>query len=365
MSAKHILFVEDKAPERHSFDQALKAWNAASPDRMFVASVAGTVAEALEKLSRHRFDCALFDLKLPSGEGGPGDGNDLVKAGLDDFGIPVGIISGNPQDVEADLKRVTMLKTFSKDEDDAYEDALKWLGAQWQMMDILAESRAEVRRSGAAMFPNRIWPNWQNYEALGLEERGGLSRIVARQYAAQIAEHLGIDGGSGGWHPFEYYISPAMLEDRPQTGDLFRFDGELWVLLTPACDLATGKAPVGLFSHCRITPPNDQDPLFKWGDSVVALSDGTLGKEKRKIRDDYFRSLVNQSFSGKHFLPPLQGSLPMFVEFKHLKTLPIADLDLKTREASIAPAFLSNLVQRFGAYMSRTGQPNIDIRHFG
>lgn len=363
MSSKYILFVEDQPREQLSFTHALNAWNRAHPERQFVHEFAETVADARLKLQRHRFDCALFDLRLPSGEGGPGDGNDLVRAGLDDFGIPVGIISGNTQDVGQDLRQVTMLSVFNKDEEEAYEMAIAWLGDQWPMMEILSESRAEVRKSGAAMFPNRIWPNWANYEAVRQEGGNALSRIVARQYAAQITEHLGTS--EGGWHPFEHYISPAMLDDRAQTGDLFRMGEDLWVLLTPACDLATGKAPVVLLAQCRTTIVNDQDPLAPWAGSVAALSDAGLNREARKTRDAYFRGMVNQSHPGKHFLPPLLGGPPMFVEFKQLKTLKKEQLDLGAREASVAPAFLGNLVQRFGAYLSRTGQPNIDIRHFG
>jgi hypothetical protein len=54
----------------------------------------------------------------------------------------------------------------------------------------------------------------------------------------------------------------------------------------------------------------------------------------------------------------------MVVEFKTLRTVPSNDLDLGKRIASIAPAFVPNLVQRFGAYVSRTGQPNIEVSHF-
>ena len=54
------------------------------------------------------------------------------------------------------------------------------------------------------------------------------------------------------------------------------------------------------------------------------------------------------------------------VQFREVVTRPLAELNacLDKREASIALAFLPNLIQRFGAYISRTGQPNIDIRHF-
>jgi CheY-like chemotaxis protein len=361
MSQKHILFVEDEEGDRYSLSKAVEAWNKANEDRQFEVHYAGTVPEAFESLDFHRFDGALFDLKLPSPDpAAPTGGNVLAQAGLSAYGIPVGIISGHPQDVDPELRDIVMLRVFNKLEEQAYADAVAWLGGEWGMMDTLASSRAEIRRAGANIFPNFVWPHWRNYEGLKGASKPLLTRIVARQYASHIAELLGANvEGDEGWHPFEQYIQPAMLADRIQTGDLFRLNEELWVVLTPACDLATGKAAVILLAHCR------SGVLRDWPQRVAELSDGTLNRKDRDARDAYFNKLVNQAEPGKHFLPPLLGGEPMFVDFKDIRTLAIADLVLTDRVASIAPPFLPNLVQRFGAYLTRTGQPDIDIRHFG
>ncbi len=77
---------------------------------------------------------------------------------------------------------------------------------------------------------------------------------------------------------------------------------------------------------------------------------------------------MNQNLEpSRHFLPPLPSEEdPLLVHFSEVVTMPIAELNavLENRVASIAPTFLSNIVQRFGAYISRTGQPNIDIARF-
>jgi len=362
---KHVLFVDDDATDLYSFNKAVGRWNEENPDTQFVALIANSVAEAKSLLGSRRLDCALFDLKL--GNGGPGvrgDGNELVRLGLTDYGIPAGIISSNTQDVDQDLKRVRMLKAFDKGDEDPYGDALRWLAGQWAMMDVLAESRSEIRRTGAAIFRNQIWSQWENYEKAE-QNQNLLIRIVARQYAGQIAEHLGTASGDpAGWHPFEHYIQPAMLEERAQTGDIFHLEDGCWVVLTPACDLATGKAPVILLAHCREPTDKQGDPLKDWDVRVAEFANKTLNKDGRKARDEYFKGLVNQSYPGKHFLPPIAEGRPMVVEFKTLRTVPSNDLDLGKRIASIAPAFVPNLVQRFGAYVSRTGQPNIEVSHF-
>ena len=77
---------------------------------------------------------------------------------------------------------------------------------------------------------------------------------------------------------------------------------------------------------------------------------------------------MNQNVDvSEHFLPPIAAGPPLMVRFKSVSTKPLAWLNanLALREASIAPAFLPNLVQRFGAWVSRTGQPNIRASHFG
>jgi hypothetical protein len=54
------------------------------------------------------------------------------------------------------------------------------------------------------------------------------------------------------------------------------------------------------------------------------------------------------------------------VDFKKLMTLSLEDLQkqLPQRKASVATPFLANLTRRFGAYISRVGQPDIDVSHF-
>ncbi len=66
-------------------------------------------------------------------------------------------------------------------------------------------------------------------------------------------------------------------------------------------------------------------------------------------------------------MPALPGETkPLMVQFTKLMTKPLAELNgsLGSRKASVSAPFLSNLTQRFGAYISRTGQPNLDVKHF-
>jgi hypothetical protein len=169
---------------------------------------------------------------------------------------------------------------------------------------------------------------------------------------------LGLDDPENvSWHPFENYVSPSLLTHRAHTGDIFRLDGELWVVLTPQCDMAVGKIEQAILAKCVPGIP-------KWAENLKALR-SAQSKSQRREPSEFLRQYVNQNLgAGRHFLPPLpESDEPLLVHFSSIRAILLSELNnlLNHRIASTAAPFLANLVQRFGAYISRLGQPNIDI----
>ena len=231
------------------------------------------------------------------------------------------------------------------------------------MMEVLGAARRRLEASGAEVFAGHIWPHWSDYQKLPGLQREQLDLIVARQYASYISDRMGADQEDNPrWHPFESYIKPPMSGRPPQTGDIYRLDSELWVVLTPQCDMAGGKVTNVLMALCD--PGNGK--IAPWNEKVAALvAAQQAGEIPQKLRN-WFTDLINQNMEGSaHFLPPLDGQ-PLLVSFKAIQTVTLERLRdaVGDRVASVAPVFLPNLTQRFGAYISRTGQPNIDIAHF-
>lgn len=361
MSTMHLLYVDDEAPFIDLFVTAVKDWNRANPDRTFECSTYQSGEEALQDLRARRFDGALFDLKLK------GDtkesklmGNALAETTIEELGMPVGILSGRPADVSEKIKEAPLVNTFQK-EGGCGDRVMEWFGELHAMMETLRLARASIRKSAAEIFMLRIWPMWQTYA--GLSSAGlPLERVITRQFAYHIAEKLGADTEENpGWHPHENYIHPALLEHRAHTGDIFKDEDGFWVVLTPQCDMATGKIEQALMAYCDPTILND------WEEKCASLAEKVAQNEQpsNSLRG-YFGDRVNQNLKpSEHFLAPLNG-LPLMVQFKKLKLVPLAELNssLSDRVASVAPPFLANLTQRFAAYMARPGQPNIDIKHF-
>lgn len=363
---RRILFAEDDDISRDRMETAVGDWNEAEKanGKEFAIEPVGSEAEVRAALESRRFDCALFDLRLPRGAKGKPSaqvGNTLALATMRKRGVPVALVTANQAEVSDDLRDIELVKQFDKGDADVYKSVVGWLGEQWAMMEVLSEAKAEIEASAADVFMKRLWPQWGQYAALNKVDSAQLSKMVARQYVSHMAELLGADGeGSISWHPFEAYVKPAVYDTRAHTGDVFRLDDGLWIVLSPQCDMATAKIPNVLLSKIS-------EGIADWDTHLAAIG-GDASKTKKDAATKFFATLTNQNRSvSQHFLPPLPGEKkPLLVEFGQLRSIPIGDLQasLDKRLASLAAPFLANLVQRFGAYISRAGQPNLDIVHF-
>ncbi len=370
MKTKHILFVEDEKPQHDLFETAIGDWNAAhvGDQKAFTYDIAKTVEEAEVALDRIRCDAALFDIRLKSGGGGKAEpvGNGLARVALNDRGIPAAIMSANTDEVDEDIRNAGAVEVFDKNAEideagNVYDRAVAWFSLQWDMMDVLASSRRAMEGSAADIFLQRLWPRWKMFADLETADRKQLEQIVTRQYVSHMAEMLGLDDPENvSWHPFENYVSPALMKGRAHTGDIFELNNALWVVLTPQCDMATQKVDNAILAKCA-SGIEDWEKMV--GDYRDKISTKLIDKSTK-----FLQKHVNQNLEpSRHFLPPLPGKTePLLVHFSSVMTIPLPDLNaaIEYRIASISSAFLSNIVQRFGSYLSRTGQPNIDIARF-
>ncbi|HEY0622783.1 hypothetical protein [Sphingomonas sp.] len=368
MGVSYILFVEDDEKIIDLMEMAVETWNAAHAEhgRQFMLENCKTADQARTALARMRYDAALFDLRLPGETKGRSTeplGNELALYALEQLGIPVAIMSGNPGDMDNRLKQFSTVSLFFKGDKDAYSNAVKWFGGWWEMMAVVASSRQKIQASSAEIFVKRLWPQWKDFAAIKLADDSSpsLVDIVTRQYVSHVAELLGLDGPEHlKWHPFESYVIPSLWSHRAHTGDIFDFDGDLRIVLTPACDMANGNVPNVLLAKCS-RGENE------WAQKVDSLKEADTDAKKDKATK-YFRKMVNQQLgASKHFLVPFPGEAePMIVDFADVTVLPLEQVmqELPKRIASVSAPFLSNLTQRFGAYISRVGQPDIDVMYF-
>ncbi|MDR6266597.1 response regulator [Roseobacter sp. N2S] len=357
MNYLDILILDDDSAMIDMFDTTVEEWNANNKEQGKQLNVIH--AESLLRAHQSRFDAAIVDLRLPdkNNEGSSADnGNDFAASMVNSRGIPVAVVSGHVVELSAELEKLEHFRKFSKSH--GYGPVVDWLSDQWDLMTTLRKSREQIEAASAEVFSKRLWPQWQNTPALSGSSPERQAKIVTRQFASHISDLLGLDTDQNpDWHPYENYIVPALTSERTHTGDLFNLTDDIWIVLSPQCDMANANVPNVLLAKCTIGHKD-------WTTHIDHLKVTPDRDRSRKV----IKKFVDQDFSkSKHFLPPLPGeNEPLLVDFSVIQTKPLEELNkiLDHRLGSVSTPFLSNLIQRFGAFVSRTGQPNIDIVHF-
>lgn len=335
-----ILLVEDQQENIEAWNDRANAHNADAYAHGFSVETitAPSVSQAQRALLTHKPDAVVVDLRLKTeGRMEPNDhGNALVRYAIDAHPVAIAIYTGQRQ--EAEVGDVPQVEVF--DRGDGLDPVFAWLAQQYKMLLQLKATREAVERETARVFFRSIWPRWKNWAK---DEGADIGGMLARHVIAHVHDVL-LDADEGAAHPEETYFMPA-IKVRLDTGDLIRDGDDLWIVVTPRCDLAhADKVKTILIARCV-------DIATRWNEKT---------KEQPRI--------VQHDGSHKmHFLPSMLDTDgrqlgPWFVQFHDLKAVPVAqapeELTAK-RWASLAPQFVPSLVERFGAYFSRIGTPSL------
>ena len=161
-------------------------------------------------------------------------------------------------------------------------------------------------------------------------------------------------------HPMQYYVIPP-LELAPLAGDVYQGQvGEhngYWALLTPSCDMVTGREKAELVLLARCLPLTEQVEYQQWRNGLPKPSRTIDGKLQ-----DLMRNNRRDSQSERFFFLPGALSLPdLLVDFQQLVTLQRAHIGGLERLASLDSPFAEALLARFTRYFGRLGTPDLDV----
>lgn len=360
MGKRIVLLVEDDEGQVELFEQQLKEYHKAGNNAVtFEPMFAKTVNAANKLLETMQPECAIVDLRIPQtrdGKATEAGGNAVALSVIREYGIPAAIHSALLHSMSEDLKVYPVI-CFDR-EKDSYRKTIEALAEQEPLMATLAAARKEINRGLAQVFAGAIWPRWKSYVG-GIGDAKKLTQMVTRQIVGHLSEVMGIEGEENPeFHHLECYFNPPIRDDKPHTGDLFQMGEEVWIVVTPRCDMATGRAKDVLIALC--------DDVPGWAKKLRTYKNAATKKDKegpKKALNDWRNQQLPAS---QHFLPPCGDKGPWLVNFKTVKAVPHSELvgALGNRVASLTQAFIPNLSQRFGAFVSRPGQPNLDMDHF-
>jgi CheY-like chemotaxis protein len=341
-----ILIVDDDPAQRKLCKDAIDLFNKGGHE--LVLDEAISKEEGLSKLRRNEHDGAIVDLRLAK-QDKDGEGNEIIREIRSTMRVPIRIVSGHLGDLDDDLGPVSFFyKTYARDQvqyDEIFGDfvAIHATG----ITDIL-NNRGRIEKDITDIFWKHIsalLPEFIAYKANNNE--WDIEKVLLRYIAVLIHEYLELDAANRfeSFSDLEFYIKPP-VRALVFTGDVLKRkdDDSHWVVLTPACDLATdirrAEAKAELITLARIES----------ADAVLA------GKNANTIQ----RLQQNSMDLKYHFLPSNSLFTGGFVNFQSLLCTPTGTaLELFDVEVAVSPSFRKDIVFRFSNYYGRQGQPSL------
>ena len=386
MDGARLLIVEDDTEQVKTWKRQIERNNAIN-DESYVADYASSYEEAAGLINSNKYDAAIVDIRLENPFGvkdATTGGNDVRDLLLRSEIVLVAHVTGEPDAVDfvsshyRDLVRI-FTKADPLEDKSVHEEVLLWLKGKSDIMQAMKTVKSNIASKMADLFYASIWPRWSGWKSANDEDGNFISSSITRHITSHLYSRF-LDEGDGKVHPEEWYFQPPS-QDRFHTGDIVKFDGCYYILVTPRCDLERlTPGSTLLFSKMNVADSWAEDK--KSVDEKVAVFTEQLEGAKedkrrsltKKIDGEYtrFRQKYYGHQNGKfnlHFLPEITRSSedvqgPFFVNFSDIKTILIgSDEEAQVEKiAALSPEFVPALVQRLGVFVSRIGSP--DYSHF-
>lgn len=320
--------------------------------------VAGDVKRALEMLEEQPVvHAAIIDLSIPwekNDKSGPSvkAGREVVKSILQTKWLPVIVVSANLEkfelgDIPAYLKEI-------KKEDKSDIEIFRYLEKNktfLEAMPVIQEAMNEIASESKIAFGD-LWERWSEISPSFLQNKKNEKRTLKSFLMNSIIEKWMRDLPV---HPSLFYTH-AIDSGKIFTGDILRAKGKFWVVVTPPCDLAGEGKPARLtLLRCENLSSEDENHVKK-----AIARNKVKGQEKNQ---GVVKKFLTKPDIARHFIPSWdEKGESYWVSFKNVKTIKHPNLEniQEMKVASISWRFLPNLMQRFGFYVSRMGQDDID-----
>lgn len=349
----NILFVDDDKIQIKMYLDSIEVIQEEFPDIEFKPTIMHTFESGMSALYQSYFDAAIIDLKLSND--GSNEGNKIIREIKGNLRFPVVVYSGFPQDLDPDLGEDNCLFKRYKRTDKLFKDIL---------LELITLHRTGITRvfgkkglideSLNKIFWNHIASTASNW--IG-DSTSDMEKIVLRYTMSHLHEYLELDekGNFEIYHNSEVYIMPP-IKTSPFTGDvLLSKEGKHFIILTPACDFAQGKAKQVAIAEIE----NLDMEQVKIAQSKLKSKDA----EKNKIGKIIIEGLISNKSSARfHFLPPSHCFQGGFINFQKIQSIEYVQIiEDYTRMMSVSGRFVKDIISHFSHYYARQGQPDLNF----
>ncbi len=360
MKELNLLIVEDDSNVIATYTRDIDSYNKINSDIKIEVTILSDKDQAIDMLknSDNIFDGAVIDLDLKQSGGSDSSGNEVIREVKNNLRFPVFVISGTSHNIDQSLSEETsFFKVRNRDDDFDFIE---------EIVAIYNTGITEIlnRKGTIETYINDIFWNhlssslnlWTDDKKRSPDQK---QKSLLRYTLLHLQEYLEIteDSEFENYHPSEIYITPV-IKPHVFTGDIVQNtdDSLNYVVLTPSCDLAQGKAKDILL--VAIEPIKNTIA----GEKIGILKKGKAEKEQLEDAEQILRKLIHNAYSNKyHFLPKYKNIDGGLINFQKLHSLRVKDFnDNYTRVASINSSFTKDVVARFSYYYSRQGSPDFD-----
>lgn len=340
-----FLLIEDSADDANSFKDTVERLNVAAERELYHLEVAETYAEGMEKVSE-KLNGIIVDIKLD----GDHSGNEIIRAIVEKFRVPVAVFTGTP-DIE--LEDDSPIDVYKKGEA-SHEEILQELCvvSDTGLFNVLGGTGI-IENVMTQIFWKNLYPQislWKEKKAQGIE-----TEKVLLRYAVSHIQEL-IDAEVPAYVTEEMYIKPPITDDI-KTGSIFQSskDGLVCIVLSPPCDLAKHgeKFKTDRILVCEIDNHDDVN--------TAVASKSSKRKDKKA---DILDIIKNNSTDYYHWLPKNTIFEGGYINFRKVITYSPEEFvkEYGQPKVKVQEYFIKNILNRFSAYYARQGQPDFDFK---
>ena len=239
-----LLIIDDDTEVLTEFSKSVERFNRDNQETcIFKVYEKKSLDEANDIIQYYKIDTAIIDLNLQENfenqETDNSDGNSVVQKIIENFRIPIYILTGEPQKLALEYKNKNNITLNTKGEK-SYLDLLKELQQKLSLKTIDYFSKNGYLEKEINDF---YWGNLQetldSWNDVAQIHPTEIDKILSRHTVACLNEKLYVDGNIGHfdqYHPGEMYILPP-IKQHYHTGDIISKNNQLFIILNPACDI--------------------------------------------------------------------------------------------------------------------------------
>ena len=353
-----LLIVEDDPKQIKVYEQQINAYNKKNETRI-TQKIVKNRKQGLKALKEKDYDGAIVDIKLSS-TNSKDNGNDIIRQIKEDLRFPVRVYTAF-DDLDEDLRV----------ESEFYKVYKRAGGRNKTIQDILEELVAIFKtgitkilgKSGTVegYLKEIFWKHLSDSFDGWVEEartQSGVEKILLRYTLSHLQEYLDKNevGEFDEYHPAEVYIINP-INDNIHTGLILKNndDARFYIVLTPLCDLAQGKAKKIVLA--LIEKPDMQYVV----DLKKKIKSSKCDSDEKEKAEVVLKALLRNTHSLKYHFLPVVNEIGGFANFQKISTFTKKEIKSNFKPiATVTDKFCKDIIARFSHYYSRQGQPNFN-----